>query len=313
MSGGGAPRRAACAWDLQRPTQAHLDVLAELEEDHDELVILVTQAEQAFTEQQPASAGQRIERLLPLLRARLRRPFYLLPVKRHALSLAQYATRLRLAAPVFELLVVESPAEARAFAAALPGCSVRHRETRPGTALELPAPAPARRGLFVTRAQPFHLGHLAFVRQILAERDEVAVCVAMGNVSHSRNDPASAGERVEVVQAVLEREAPGRYHVCAAPYDTDDAANFAELRLLLPGFDAVYANSPSTRELARVEGLETISLAAAVDVSGTEVRRRIVAGEPWEDLVPAVAAEVLRRSPVLARLRSLAAPEQRGA
>lgn len=305
-------RRALCAWDLQRLTGRHLEILEELEQDHDELVLVITDAEHAYTPEHPLSAGERAARATPILRARLAKPFFVLPIKRGALSEAQYAARIRLGAPRFDTFVCGSPREA-AVAARVLGCATRVAAIGPGPASDpdRAAAAPVRRGLFVTRAQFFHVGHRAFVRQMAKEQDEVIVLVAKANASHSFDHPATAGERLEMIRPCLEREAPGRSHLCAAPYVEDDGANFAELALLLPEFQAVYTNSPITAAMAASDGYRVVPLAERVEASGSDLRRRIAAGEPYEHLLPEEVLAALKSSPALPRLSALARPEVR--
>ena len=313
-------RRALCAWDLQRLTGRHLEVLQELARDHDELVVVITHAEQAYTPEHPWSAGERIARAMPVLRASLTRPVFVLPIKRGDLSEAQYAARIRLGAPRFETMVCASPREA-AVAARVLGCATRVIEIPPDPPLDPDPPGsgalpsstrdPVRRGLFVTRAQFFHVGHRAFVRQMAEEQDEVIVLVAKANASHSIDHPATAGERLEMIRPLLAREAPGRSYLCAAPYVDDDGANFAELALLLPEFQSVYTNSPITAAMAASDGYRVVSLAERVTASGSDLRRRIVAGEPYEHLLPEDVLTVLRSSPALPRLCALARAEIR--
>jgi nicotinamide-nucleotide adenylyltransferase len=315
MSGRAAaagPRRALCAWELQQLHDGHLEVLAALEEDHDELVVVVTEADEAYTPDHLLPAGERIAGAMPVLRAALRKPFYLLPIKRDRLSAARYVTRIRLGCPRFHTVACATAEERRIVRGVL-RCRTRLMPVRPTGADRVTRrpTARVRRGLFVTRAQFFHVGHRAFVRQIAAEMDEVIVLVAMANASHTSENPATAGERLEMIGPLLRREAPGRHYLCAAPYVDDDGANFAELALMLPRFDVVYANSPSTAAMARSDGYRTRRLANGVDASGTEVRRRIVAGEDHEALLPPEVARALRHSPALQRLRDLARREPR--
>ena len=309
-----APRRALCALSLQGFTAGQLAMLRELERDHDELVVAVTDAEQAFTREHPRSAGERIARVAPLLRAELGRPFYLLPVKRDGLSPAQYTARIGLYCPPFETFASADDDELR-LAARVLRCATRLFDGEPMHAVaDLPIDPPPperRRGLFITRAQPCTVAHRAFVRQIAREQDEVVVLVSKGNLSHRLDDPATAGERVEMVRPLLEAEAPGRHHLCAAPYLDDDGRNFAELELLLPAFQAVYTSSPSTAAMAESAGYPVIALDGEVAGSATLARERLAAGEPVDDLVPPEVLAVLQRSAVPARLRRLAEPERR--
>ena len=306
MSG---PRRALCAWDMQSLTEGHLAALKALEGEFEELVVAITRADEAFTPAQPLLGGQRVARATRCLRQRLERPFFVLPIKDAGLTAPQRAIRLAIDTPAFDTFVTDEAPLALAMEA-LCGKTTRPLVASGACVLEgFPEPS---RGLFIARAQPFHIGHEAFVAQIAAERGEVIVLLAMANASHTLMNPATAGERLEMVRPVLERVAPGRHHLAAAPYVDHDAANVPELRLLLPAFSHIYTNSPSTRALATSAGVPCVSLGAHVEVSGTQIRRRVLAGEDCGDLVPDEVAEVLGRSPFAARLRALAEAEARG-
>ncbi len=303
-----APRRAIYALDGQRWSAGHDALVDALAEDYEEIVVAILKADEGFTAAQPLTGGQRVERLTARLRGRVGRPFCVLPIKGAGLTAAQLAVRLGLYAPAFEALVVEDEALAAAARWAL-GCRVRV-EALEGVEALAAGPRVAR-GLFIARAQPFHAGHAAFVAQMAEEQDEVIVLVAMANASHGLRDPATAGERVEMIWPALERIAPGRHFLAAAPWVDHDAANVPDLRLILPDFGTLYTNSPSTKALAG-PGVAVRALKASVEVSGTEIRRRIIAGEPFEAMLPPETARVMGRLPVAERLRALAQPERRG-
>ena len=53
------------------------------------------------------------------------------------------------------------------------------------------------RGLMMGRFQPFHLGHLDLVRQILKQCDEIVIAVTSSQFNYLEKDPFTAGERIE--------------------------------------------------------------------------------------------------------------------
>ena len=315
------PRRAVWPTPLRQLTVADVARLIVVEADYDELVIAVTYAEHAFTAEHPRPAGERIERAGAVLRRHLRRPFALLPIKDEGLSLAQRASRLRVGLPAFESVICERAEEAALYAARL-GCRVHVTDGDGDDGADLLDSSLARadtersRGLFITRAQFFHCRHAAYVEQIAEELDEVIVLVARAETSHTLDNPATAGERIEMITPYLRRAVPGRYHLAAAPYVVPDAANFDELTLMLPRFHRVYTHDPSIWELAHTAGYPCRILARAqrglAAISGHEVRRRIIAGEDYTPLLPPEIAQALATSPAIARLRRLAGPEPRG-
>ena len=60
-----------------------------------------------------------------------------------------------------------------------------------------------RRGLFVGRFQPFHLGHLGAIKTALERVQELIIVVGSAEYSHSDKNPFTAGERVEMILAAM--------------------------------------------------------------------------------------------------------------
>lgn len=304
-----APERALFVWDGQTLRQEQLEALLEASRKGQEIVLAITQAEVGLSAALPLTGGQRIERLGVFLRDRINTPLYLLPLKTRQLSAAQLAVRLRLDVPTFAHLVTSDPALERA-ASTLLRCTTRLMDSGHGPDL-LTAGAAVRRGLFIARAQPFHLGHAACVQKIAEEMDEVIVLVALSETSHSLPNPATAGERLEMIHPYLQRTLPGRFYLAAAPYEPHTACNVGELQLLLPAFECIYGNSPSMRALAATSGVECRSVVPNVRVSATQVRQAMLDGEGLEGLVPPEVETALSRLPVRGRLQLLASEEIR--
>src|SRR4051794_40663033 len=114
-------RRALTQMPLQALTADHLAELRALGAAFDEVVVVLPDAEAAFTSAAPLSAGERLGVLLPLLREELPRLPYLLPVKRGGRGAAQWLALLRALCPGFRAVVCRSAAERAALAGALPG------------------------------------------------------------------------------------------------------------------------------------------------------------------------------------------------
>ena len=302
------PRRTLFPWDGQRLQQEHLDALLEAEGNGDEIVVALLRSEQGLSHAQPLTGGQRTERLGIFLRTRLNAACYILPIKSGPLSAAQLALRLRYDVPAFAHLVTCDHDLERA-AAALLGCTTQFVKPRSGP--DLLAASTVRRGLFITRAQPFHLGHAACVQKIAEEMDEVIVLVALAETSHSPRNPATAGERLEMIHPYLERALPGRFYLAAAPYEPHTACNVSELTLLVPGFERVYSNSPSTQALAASAGIPWRAVQPNVDVSGTQVRKAMLDGQALAGLVPREVENALGRLGVRERLQLLTSEEVR--
>jgi len=75
-----------------------------------------------------------------------------------------------------------------------------------------------------------------------------------------------------------------------------------------PRFEVVFSNEPLTRRLFEEAGFKVrpIPFYERHIYSATEVRRRMLAGEPWEDLVPKSVADFIKAIGGVERLRALA-------
>lgn len=189
-----------------------------------------------------------------------------------------------------------------------------------------PPPPPMPRALVVTRAQPFHLGHLALIERALEVAAEVVVVVGAAERSHEPRDPFTAGERLALVRAGLGPLA-ARVWLLAVPTPSWPALALTTLWRLAPAVSCVVAHNRVLASMATEMGLTVHRLDTAVGVdgepiSGTAVRARLAivddtstnttaARLAWlQARVPDGVAAMLAAEPALgARLRALALPE----
>jgi nicotinamide-nucleotide adenylyltransferase len=167
-----------------------------------------------------------------------------------------------------------------------------------------------KRGLFVGRFQPFHLGHLGAIKNALEHVNELIIMVGSAENSHSDKNPFTAGERVEMILAAL-REAhidPRRYLVVPIRDVHIHATWVPFIVSQTPKFDVVFTNEPLTSRLfkEREYRVERIPFLQRHDYSATEIRKRILKGKNWESLVPKSVAELLVKIHGIERIRELA-------
>ena len=161
------------------------------------------------------------------------------------------------------------------------------------------------RALFIGRFQPFHKGHLAMARRILAKHDELIIGIGSAQYSHTGENPFTAAERFEMIHRALDEEGIRRYHIIPIPDTHVHSVWVSHVTSLVPRFDAVYSNSDLVVRLFREHGLKVLS-PALVDrerLSGTEVRHRMLKGGDWESLVPSVVAEYIKEIDGVERIR----------
>jgi nicotinamide-nucleotide adenylyltransferase len=165
------------------------------------------------------------------------------------------------------------------------------------------------RGLLIGRFQPFHLGHLAVVREVRTTHPDRSLLLGVGSAqaSYAWKDPFTAGERLEMIAAALD-EASIR-EVTAVPIPDIDrhALWVAHVESLLPSFRQVYTNNPLTRVLFERAGYEVVSpqLVDRDRFEGERVRGALASDRGWRQLVPAAVAERLTELRAVERLRLL--------
>jgi nicotinamide-nucleotide adenylyltransferase len=165
-------------------------------------------------------------------------------------------------------------------------------------------------GLIVGRFQPFHRGHLATVAALRRTHPESSLLLAVGSAQESftAENPFTAGERIEMIQAALaEAHVEGCLPVPVA--DLHQHTQWvAYLRGLLPTFSVVYTNNPLTRLLFERDRIrvESPPLIDREKFQGAEVRRRLLRGEGWTELVPPSVARYLEEIGAPERLRRIA-------
>lgn len=165
------------------------------------------------------------------------------------------------------------------------------------------------RGVFVGRFQPFHRGHLAAVKDALQMVEELVVVIGSAQFSHEINNPFTAGERLEMVRSALLDEGIelSRIWIVPVPDVNLHMMWVSALKGYTPRFDVVYTNEPLTRRLFLEDGYEVKPLRfhKRAFFSSTEIRRRMLSGENWENLVPRGVARLVRAIDGVNRLRDL--------
>ncbi|MGD0952770.1 MAG: nicotinamide-nucleotide adenylyltransferase [Methanotrichaceae archaeon] len=150
------------------------------------------------------------------------------------------------------------------------------------------------RGLYIGRFQPYHLGHQAVIHKIVEEVDEVVIAIGSAQVSHTPENPFTAGERMTMIYGALE-DLRDRCYIIPLQ-DVDRNAVWAtHVQSMTPAFDLVYSNNPLVVELFAEEGIEVRKppMYGRESYSGTAIRKLMVEGGDWKNLVPEQVASVI--------------------
>jgi nicotinamide-nucleotide adenylyltransferase len=164
-----------------------------------------------------------------------------------------------------------------------------------------------KRGFYIGRFQPYHNGHQSVLEHIAKDVDEIIIGVGSAQLSHNVANPFTSGERVLMItRALSSLGCP--FYVIPIEDIQRNALWVAHVRSMTPPFDTCYSSNPLVVQLFRESGVEVQSPAMYERelLSGTEIRRRMLAGEPWKELVPRAVVQVLEEIDGTARLCQIA-------
>lgn len=153
-------------------------------------------------------------------------------------------------------------------------------------------------GLFVGRFQPFHLGHLATVKFALKSVGRLVIVVGSAQKSHEARNPFTAGERIAMIKDSIDAdgEIDSRKILIIPVPDVDVHSLWTrQVDMFVPKYDVVFSNDSFTLHLFNEAGARTVKppLHDREKMSGTEVRRRMIAGEDWRELVQEPVAKII--------------------
>jgi nicotinamide-nucleotide adenylyltransferase len=152
------------------------------------------------------------------------------------------------------------------------------------------------RALFIGRFQPFHLGHLKAIEYVSRVADFVVIGVGSSQEKNTTENPFSYEERREMIEHSLTID-KSKYSVVPIPDIGNDALWVKSIVDKLPQFDVIYTNSPPEKKIFREARLQVwnVPLFDRKHLNASEIRRKLSAGENWQELVPKGTAAVIRK------------------
>ncbi|HIP75282.1 MAG TPA: nicotinamide-nucleotide adenylyltransferase [Thermococcus paralvinellae] len=166
-----------------------------------------------------------------------------------------------------------------------------------------------KRGLIVGRFQPVHNGHMKALEFVFSQVDEVIIGIGSAQASHTLKNPFTTSERMEMlIRALEEMEFKKRYYLIPLPDINFNAIWATYVVSMVPKFDVVFTGNSLVAQLFREKGYEVIvqPMFKKDILSATEIRKRMIEGKPWEELVPRSVAEYIKEIKGVERIRMLA-------
>ncbi len=163
--------------------------------------------------------------------------------------------------------------------------------------------------LFVGRFQPFHLGHLEVVKQIVKENDRAIIAIGSAEQNYLCSDPLTAGERHELIEASLKDAGIKPEQYCIIPIR--NIHNYGlwvhHVNLYVPRFNKVYTGSGLVKSCFNVipNPPEIVPLERQFEISATKVRDAIKTTKNLEKLVSPSAIKLLQEWKIAERLNDI--------
>jgi nicotinamide-nucleotide adenylyltransferase len=162
----------------------------------------------------------------------------------------------------------------------------------------------------IGRFQPFHLGHLELVRQILNENNEIIILIGSSQANYTIKNPFTAGERVWMIRNSLIEAKIDMSKVFLVNV-TDDENNvkwFSNIRSVSPPFKVIYTGNNFVKTLLKRETviIKEPKLFEKNLLKGTVIRKLILEDNAkWQELVSEAVRKIFSEIDAVERIRTI--------
>ena len=163
------------------------------------------------------------------------------------------------------------------------------------------------RAFYIGRFQPYHIGHHTVLSSIADKVNEIVIGIGSAQRSHEVENPFTAGERVVMISRSL-KDLDIDYYVIPIEDIQRNAVWVSHVKSMTPHFDLTYTNNPLVYRLFDEAGVmvKRSPMYQRKTYSGTAIRKKMLTGEAWENLVPDAVARVIKEVKGVERLREVA-------
>ena len=163
--------------------------------------------------------------------------------------------------------------------------------------------------LFLGRFQPFHLGHLFVIEEILKSYKKIKIGIGSSQLSHTINDPFTSDERQQFIRATLDSVGMStKYEIFEIP-DIYNAEKWVDYVTSIIGhFDAIFSNSDWVRQIFRNKGYNIAEKLPfrMEELNATRIREFISKdNKEWERLIPEEVESLIIKFNGIERIKTL--------
>ena len=162
------------------------------------------------------------------------------------------------------------------------------------------------KALLVGRFQPFHKGHLTVIEKLSKRYEKVFIVIGSANEKDTSQNPFSTEERIEMIKRAVESLKIKNFEIHSIE-DFHDDKLWTTLIKKSVEFDVAYTRNDWTLHCFRKNGIKARKHKFYHErrYSGKVIRKRILKGISWKDLVPAEVYKYLKSIKGEERLKKL--------
>ncbi len=162
----------------------------------------------------------------------------------------------------------------------------------------------------IGRYQPFHLGHLELVRQVLDENDEIIILIGSSQANFTLKNPFTAGERVWMIRdSLIESKIDlSRVFLVNVTDDENNVKWFSNIKSVSPPFNVLYTGNNFVRTLLKRETiiLKKPKLIEGNLLKGSVIRKLILEDNTkWQELVSKSVIKIFKEIDAVERIRNI--------
>lgn len=162
--------------------------------------------------------------------------------------------------------------------------------------------------LYIGRFQPFHNGHLQLIESIQNKYDEIIIGIGSSQYSDDKNNPFTFEERKLMIENTLYENKINNFIIFEIPDINNYPKWVSHVESIIPIFDTVLTNNPTTNSLFKKKGYKIIKskLFNKKDYSGNEIRRKItLSNETWKKSIPKPVYNIIKKIDGINRIKNL--------
>jgi nicotinamide-nucleotide adenylyltransferase len=149
-------------------------------------------------------------------------------------------------------------------------------------------------------------------RKIVNEYGSIIIGIGSAQESHTLVNPFTAGERQYMIQMAMEADSIHDYYLVPIEDLYRNSLWVSHIVSLTPPFDIAVSANPLVKRLFLEAGKNVMEpeMKSREHYSGREIRKRIIEGKKWDDLVPDQVHRVILEIDGVKRLQDLSKTDE---